>query len=314
MRFHYLMNQETRSATKSGARNRLPAARCASNAAGALRGLSVGLVMTLTCALAMGADEPILDLRFDEGAGTNTANAGTSGGDGELQSVTFSTNVPTGEFAPADNASSIDMATDGTERRVYYTVPTASPTIGLQTFTLTGWINVMDPTTGAGGSRVISTWPGDVNSANVLWRSGFDLVYDSDNRLRLGINQAGDYPTPPEGPFSSSGTVPVSVSGAAANWTFFAITYDAKTNDFVGDPTFSGSDGVVEYFFGSGSAEAAPDSLNPQTYDSGGHLGFDRRRVGGRLYAGGGDSARGWAEVSGADRRTEVLRPGADDR
>jgi len=203
----------------------------------------------------------LVDLRFDEASGTTTVNRGSSGGFGTFAeqngAPAFSSNIPTGTFAPRGNISSIDFGPisgpDGS-RAIDFPASTATPTFGLSAFSVTGWLNLRQDQIGPGGNRILTTWPGDFGSD----RGGFEVVQESGGRLRFSVNEAPDFPGP--GPFSSFGRLTIDASASVSNWVFFAVTYDA------GNLTDSG-DGVVNYYFGDANTRAAFDLT--ATYDRG---------------------------------------------
>jgi hypothetical protein len=205
--------------------------------------------------------DKLLDFRFNEASGATTLNAGLTGGMGTFTqqngSPIFSSNIPAGPFAPIGNISSVDMglisATDG-NRGVDFPASTVTPTIGLTAFTVTGWLNARDTQIGGGGNRVISTWPGEMGRT----RGGFEVVQESNGRLRFSVNEAPDFPGP--GPFSTAGRLTIDAGTSASNWIFFAITYDAGD---LGN-TF---DGLVNFYFGTASAPATFDTS--AFYDTG---------------------------------------------
>jgi hypothetical protein len=108
---------------------------------------------------------------------------------------------------------------------------------GLQSFTISGWVNCRDATTGPGGNRIVTT----VNSGG----DGFDLVFLRDGRLQLSVNQWPDsLPTQ-----SSPGKISVDPEAGQANWRFFAVTYDSTAaNDH------------VTFYFGTAGQPAARDT------------------------------------------------------
>ncbi|HEX5176683.1 MAG TPA: LamG-like jellyroll fold domain-containing protein [Chthoniobacteraceae bacterium] len=203
----------------------------------------------------------VVDLRFDEGTGVTTTNVGTSGGSGIFAEQNgfpvFSSNLPTGPFAPRGNVSSIDFGpiggADGS-RAIDFPAETAAPTFGLPAFTVTGWVNLRDEQIGPGGNRIVTTWPGDFGSD----RGGFEVVQVDNGRLRFSVNEAPDFPGP--GPFSSPARLTIDPNTDVSNWVFFAVIYDSA------DPSDT-FDGTVTYYFGNGITAATLDSVN--SYDRG---------------------------------------------
>ncbi|HWN96372.1 MAG TPA: LamG-like jellyroll fold domain-containing protein [Methylomirabilota bacterium] len=204
----------------------------------------------------------IIETRFEEGGGSAVTNSGTVGGMGTIDfglvSSTaglpaFTNNVPAGPFAPGGNFYSLSFGTSAGHapyagKAVDFPDSVRTNTVGLTQFTLAGWINVTDGTIGGGGNRIFSTWPQNVNGVTANRLTGVDLVVESTGRLRLGVNQAPDFPTPPTGPFSSANRVTISASANPTNWLFIAVTYDASQ---------AGSE--VKYYFGRADALASLD-------------------------------------------------------
>ncbi len=81
------------------------------------------------------------------------------------------------------------------------------------------------------------------------WRptsSGFDLVQLADGSLRLGVNQWPDDGS--GGPISSTGRITADPTTGAANWVFFAVTYDGTL-----------ANGQANFYFGNADTPAALD-------------------------------------------------------
>ncbi|MBN2508308.1 MAG: hypothetical protein JXQ71_16640, partial [Verrucomicrobia bacterium] len=182
------------------------------------------------------------DLSFSEGGGLTTTNAGSLGGLGTLARQAgfpiFASHAPEGPFAPPGNGSAMDFGTitesaDG-GRAVDY--PDAFG--ALDGFTVCGWVNCRDLTVGWGGNRIVFALVAP-NS------SGFDLVHLANGALQLGVNQWPD-DTPA---LSSVAKITADPAAGAANWVFFAVTYDG---------TLSGSQ--VNFYFGDADTAAALDA------------------------------------------------------
>src|SRR5688572_1980706 len=66
---------------------------------------SSGFLIALTITAHAALPDPLVEFRFSEGAGLETANEGALGGSGALVQAqelpTFTNNVPTGAYAPA---------------------------------------------------------------------------------------------------------------------------------------------------------------------------------------------------------------------
>jgi hypothetical protein len=180
---------------------------------------------------------PIIAVRFEEGAGTTAANTGTAGGTLALSSPVpiWANNVPVG----LGSASSVDFGT--TTGNYFVESPTNYPQLtGLTRFTIAGWVNCRNNTEGPGGNRIV-TW---INNGG----NGVDLVYHSDGSIQMGINQWPDAGGTPPQPRSSADAITTDANAGAANWRFFAVTYDGTA-----------ASGHVKYYFGSSEADATLD-------------------------------------------------------
>ena len=108
---------------------------------------------------------------------------------------------------------------------------------GLKSFTITGWANCRNASTGSGGNRIVTT----SNNGG----EGFDLVFLRDGRLQIGINQWPDgVPA-----VSLPGRITVDAKTGKENWRFFAVTYDS---------TAKGKH--VKFYFGDSNHQAILDS------------------------------------------------------
>ncbi len=164
---------------------------------------------------------------FSEGNGTTTANYGNLAGYGKFQVNNeyprYSTNVPTGPFAPSasHNRASLDMgliyAGQG-NRAVDFTnsFGMRPGTLGGFTgLTICGWLNSGHTNIGSGGNRIVS-------ALLTAGGSGFELVHLNDGSLQFGVNQ---YPN--NTPTSLPGMITSDENGSNENWVFFAVTYDS---------------------------------------------------------------------------------------
>jgi hypothetical protein len=186
---------------------------------------------------ALDAARPIVELRFNEGRGQITANTGSSArahGTAALtdKQLAWATNTPLG-----GGPSALDFGVTPAARAVELTGEVVSALKGLKSFTVSGWVNCRSAQTGSGGNRIVTA----INHGD----DGFDLVMLSDGRLQLGVNEWPDG-SPAK---SSSGQVPVSANAPAANWRFFAVTYDATR-----------ASGEVKFFFGGADRDATLDT------------------------------------------------------
>ncbi|MBT1705940.1 fibronectin type III domain-containing protein [Chryseosolibacter indicus] len=174
---------------------------------------------------------PLIALAFNENTGnsiTNTGSAATSLVKTDLSPV-WSTNVP----SHAVGVSSIDFGTTP-GNYVVESNGVVSELKGLRSFTITGWVNCRSSDVGPGGNRIISWINGGAD--------GVDLVYRSDGSLQMGING-----WPDGSPASSSANkITTQSSAPAANWVFFAVTYESSTSQ-------------VKFYFGNKTSDATLD-------------------------------------------------------
>jgi len=215
------------------------------------------------------ASRPIVELRFNEGRGASTANTGTSAHAHPNaaftdKQLTWTTNTP-----PGGGPSAVDLGSAPANRAVELTDDVVSALKGLKSFTLSGWVNCRSSQVGSGGNRIVTAihHGGD----------GFDLVMLADERLQLGVNEWPDG-SPAR---SSARQIPADPEAPAANWRFFAVTYDATR-----------SPAEVTFYFGTPERQAASDAT----------VAYDRGPVGefiGPLVAG---------------HFNRLTRPGATDR
>lgn len=202
---------------------------------------------------------PLVKLRFNDGSGTVATNTGTLGGSAVFVQNTgfpqFTNLVATGAYTPGGNSSSVDFgdlgASHGAEQ-VNLTVDTnivPDGTLGTNisgSFTLCGWVNARSLNTGWGGNRLLCALPS-------AWGSGgFDLVYNGDGSVQFAINTFAD----DGGVKSSNGKITADASAGAANWVYFAVTFD---------PSLPNNN--VKFFFGNSTNLATMDSQS--TYKSG---------------------------------------------
>jgi uncharacterized protein YjdB len=182
---------------------------------------------------------PLISLNFNDGTGTVAANTGSLPATFALSAEvpTWSANVPTG-----GGSNSVDFGTT-TGNYVVESNDIVEGLKNLDAFTITGWVNCRSSEEGGGGNRIVS-WINDGGD-------GVDLVYHSDGSIQMGINQWSDNENPPR---SSAGKVTTDPDANAANWVFFAVTYDSKIQD-------------VSYYFGNNTTDATLD--NSTTYDRG---------------------------------------------
>lgn len=155
----------------------------------------------------------LINLGFNENTGNIVANTGTV-------PVTLTKSTPpswsTNVFVNG-GASSLDF---GTTSGDYYVESSSviNELAGLNSFTITGWVNCRNSTVGSGGNRIVS-W---INNG----AHGVDVVYMSDGSLKVGINQWPDKTIA----ISSAGKIPTNENGSVSNWKFFAITYESSVS------------------------------------------------------------------------------------
>ena len=146
---------------------------------------------------------PLVQLHFDEGAGTTTTNVGSLGGSAVFVQNSgfpeFTNLVATGVFTPGANTASVDFgdlgASHGAEQVNLTTDPSIVPdgTLGTNisgSFTLCGWVNARSMQTGYGGNRLLCALPS-------AWGSGG--FPDRNSRIPASIsfsNASGESTTP----------------------------------------------------------------------------------------------------------------------
>jgi hypothetical protein len=180
---------------------------------------------------------------FSEG-GSSVTNLGNLAGNGVFAVKdgypVASAKVPAGTFAPTDNSSALDFGgiAAGQGGRAVDLTNRIDNTLGPMTaFTVTGWLNCSDLTEGRGGNRIAFALasPGG---------PGFDLVQLANGALRLGVNQWPDAGA--GGPLSSEGKITADPDTGAANWVFFAVTYDSTLESGNATYYFGGPDQAAE--------------------------------------------------------------------
>jgi hypothetical protein len=185
---------------------------------------------------------------YQQGYGTFTVASGYPA---------ISANVPTGPYAPSGNTASVDFGNltqytnqpGGRAINFTNTINASGTPVGnlgaLSGFTVCGWLNCASADQGSGGNRIVYCNDG---SGSI----GFDLATTLDPfnnvALVLGVNQYSDggtatFPNP-----ISSANVTVDPANGAANWVFFAATYD-------GTQTSQN----VSFYWGNGSTPAYLD-------------------------------------------------------
>jgi hypothetical protein len=189
-----------------------------------------------------------VSLSFSEGD-TTVTNLGNLEGNGVYAIAqgypTASAIVPTGSFVPAQNIASVDFGiiAAGQGGRAIDVTNAFDNTLGpLGSFTISGWLNCRDLNEGGGGNRIAF-------SLETPGGAGFDLVQLGDGALRIGINEWPD--SNPGGPASSTGKITADSEAGAANWVFFAVTYDSSL-----------ASGNLSYYFGTPGQQAQLDSAS----------------------------------------------------
>lgn len=149
-------------------------------------------------------------------------------------------------------------------------VDTSDEIGGLRSFTIVGWLKPEDLAIGSGGNRILFCL--QKNAA------GIDLVHLGDGRMRLAVNQWPDQVKND----SSAGRLVV------GKWTFFAVTYDATSNQgnvawYFSDPAdLPDSGGVVQldrknsYRVGAVGSPTGPLAIGNFNRTMRGH-GWDRQ-------------------------------------
>ncbi|MDZ4802648.1 MAG: LamG-like jellyroll fold domain-containing protein, partial [Bryobacteraceae bacterium] len=180
-------------------------------------------------------------LAFSEGTGTTTTNLGNLGGSGRFAIANeyprFSSQVPTGPFAPPNNTGSLDFGIIEEEqggRAADFTNPFGGGIGSYTAITISGWLNVRDIIAGPEGNRIAF-------AARSIGGPGFDLAQTAEGSLSLGVNQA-------PGASISSPVITADPNASPNNWIFFAVTYDSSL-----------ASGNLSFYFGSGAAAAALD-------------------------------------------------------
>ena len=224
---------------------------------------------------------PVIATRFEEATGVSTTNSGALGGSAAFVQQAgfpaFSSQVPTGAFAPEKNTASVDFGAIGEAdggRSIALVGGTSGSQVGaMSAFTLAGWVNCRNLQEGPGGNRIVCAH--DFNND-----PGFDLVQLASGALRLGVNSWPDWPAATVGPFSSPGMITADANAGNANWVFFAVTYDGA----------AASDNV-KFYFGSPSQAASLDVA--ATYPRGGFTSSGNFTLGNLTSADGARNATG---------------------
>ena len=174
-------------------------------------------------------ENPLIHLKFNEGTGTSVSNSGTLGGSLTKTAIpSWSSNVPANSNS---GTFSIDFGNTAGNNYVESNAP-ISQLAGLTSFTITGWVNNRNSTTGSGGNRIVS-W---INHG----ANGVDLVYRSDGSLALSVDQ-----WPDNLPGSNPNKITTDANTNSSNWRFFAVTYSGTQ---------------VKYYFGSSSINLTLDT------------------------------------------------------
>jgi uncharacterized protein YjdB len=172
---------------------------------------------------------PLVRLDFDGNGGSNVVNTGSVPATfTKTNPPSWSSNIPV-----SGGVGSVDF---GIVTGNYYVESDSviSQLGGLNSFTVTGWVNCRSSDMGSGGNRIVS-W---INNSH----DGVDIVYKSDGALQVGINQWPDNSVA----LSSSGEIPTNSNAVASNWKFFAVTYES-------------SKGELKFYFGDNTTAASLD-------------------------------------------------------
>jgi hypothetical protein len=185
----------------------------------------ISTAIALAMILSLHAATPILEFQMDAGSGTTVVNTGSAGGSASILGAkpTWTSQVPV-----HGGAYALDF---GAGPNVDYVVQMNSPNAlkNLKSFTLTGWLNCRNSTTGAGGNRIL-TW------LAIGGGHGVDLSYQNDGSLQLGVNEWNDYASIR----SNGGKITADANASFNNWRFFAVTYNSTVPN-----------GQVKFYFGS---------------------------------------------------------------
>lgn len=185
---------------------------------------------------------------------SDLTNRGDLGGSGTLAISDgypdYSNQVPMGPNAPTGNTSSMDFGAieEGQGgRAVDFNNLQHGGTMGsLDEFTITGWLNSRDLRVGAGGNRIVFA----LATPN---GPGFDLVHLANGALQMGVNQW------PDGvPQSEPGLLTEDPSLGAANWVFFAVTYNGLATE-----------NNLNFYRGDANQAASPFADSLRTYNRG---------------------------------------------
>jgi hypothetical protein len=208
----------------------------------------------------------VVEFRFAEGSGTSTTNEGSLGGLAVFDVSTnntgyprFTNNVPAGTYVPAGNSYSLDMgptiSTNG-GRAVDLTTTASPPGDGTAGpyepgLTVCGWVNANTLDVGSGGNRICYAF----ETPNAL---GFDVMQGPLGCLQFEANQYNG------SPISSLGKITADPAMGAANWVFFAVTFDPNV-----------STQSVKWYFGRANKLASLDVANNYTNTTfGSHIDF----------------------------------------
>jgi beta-glucanase (GH16 family) len=136
--------------------------------------------------------------------------------------------------------------------------------IGLQEFTITGWLNCSNtqlpinaryPNNNKKGRSILNNFYQQWEDARQT--DGFDLLVKEDGNLQLTVNQLiqgtnniPNFIQPATTPTSSAGKITVASTMPQTNWKFFAVTYSAYDNATTGN---------VKFYFGDSNTNASED-------------------------------------------------------
>lgn len=221
---------------------------------------AVGGVLSTNAVLTVIPNVPhVVSLSFTDGEELATTNVGSLAGYMELKrnaNLPVLTNkVPSGPFAPSPlhNTRSIYMDNASANRALDFTNNLIGPegTLGsMNGLTICGWLN-----SGNTSFRTTSTTRGNalINACNAA-NNGFCLMLRTNGGATLNsylVLMVNENPNTVIAPNRSSfDQIPVDVTGGAANWIFFAVTYDgtlstANLNFYFGDPNNAATNDVI---------------------------------------------------------------------
>ena len=210
------------------------------------------------------AGQPRVELTFDKTEKRIAQNTGTARKTIAQAHLTARRPVPSANTPPAGGAHSLDFGNEPGAYAVDLPDDVDDVLEGLASFTIAAWVNCTSSTVGSGGNRIVHMAQTQGSQA------GIDLVFVSDGRLKLGINEWPDHTKA----VSSPGLVPVDRNASPDNWRFIAVTYDSTAEQdhvrfYIGSPDKEASlDSAIRYDRGpvqTGTGTLTVGHFNPGT-------------------------------------------------